>query len=419
MDSRLPRVVVCPPTPGLSKRGSSLPPGLTLSNGIISGKPTIPGTYTVDLIVSDSASPPDQLPASYSIVIAPPPPPAINATPLPAIATLDSPYVGFTFTGTGAAVPLSWSETGPLPTGMSLSPAGVLTGTPTQAGSFPISLIAQDSLGQNSTSQNFTIEVLAKGFIPTGSLQTARVGHTATLLADGKVLVAGGVNNTAFPTTAELYDPTSGKFTVTTGSLTTIRFWATATLLKSGKVLLVGGKGANLEQATAELFDPSVQTFTATTGAMSTERAYHTATLLNDGTVLVTGGLNLAGDGAGNPAATAEIYDPSTNSFTLTTGQMTVGRFLHTATLLPSGKVLLAGGLSAGTDLSSAELYDPATKTFTAAGFMTVARLGHSATLLANGKVLLAGGAASFGGASTNTAELSTRSPEPTPPRLP
>jgi len=386
--------------------GSSLPPGLTLSNGIISGKPTIPGTYTVDLIVSDSASPPDQLPASYSIVIAPPPPPAINATPLPAIATLDSPYVGFTFTGTGAAVPLSWSETGPLPTGMSLSPAGVLTGTPTQAGSFPISLIAQDSLGQNSTSQNFTIEVLAKGFIPTGSLQTARVGHTATLLADGKVLVAGGVNNSTFPTTAELYDPTSGIFSLTTGSLTTVRVSATATLLKSGKVLLTGGNGGNTPIATAELYDPATQTFSATTGSMATARVFHLATPLTDGTVLITGGLDPTGGPSGTPVATAEIYDPSTNSFTLTTGQMTVGRFLHTATLLPSGKVFLAGGLNAATDLSSAEIYDPATKTFTAAGFMTVARLGHSATLLANGKVLLAGGAASFGGASTNTAEL-------------
>ncbi len=386
--------------------GSSLPPGLTLNNAVISGTPTSVGTYTVNLILSDSASPPDQLPVSYQIVIAPPPPPVINATPLPAIATLNSPYVGFTFTGTGAAVPLSWSATGPLPTGMSLSPAGVLTGTPTQVGSFPISAIAQDSVGQNSSPQTFTLVVLAKGFIPTGSLQTSRVAHTASLLADGKVLVAGGVNNTTFPTTAELYDPVSGKFTQTTGSVTTPRFWATATLLKSGKVLLVGGKGANLEQATAELYDPSGQTFAATTGAMSTERAYHTATLLNDGTVLITGGLNLAGDAAGNPVATAEIYDPSTNSFTLTTGPMTIGRFLHTATLLPSGKVFLAGGLNAGADLSSTEIYDPTTKTFTSAGVMTVARLGHTATLLGNGKVLLAGGSGSFGGAATNTAEL-------------
>jgi WD40 repeat protein len=289
---------------------------------------------------------------------------------------------------------------------MSLSPAGVLTGTPSQVGSFSISLIAQDSVGQNSSPQGFTLQVLPKGFVPTATLQTSRVGHTATLLADGKVLVAGGVNNTAFPTTAELYDPVSGKFTATTGSLTTIRFWATATLLKSGKVLLVGGKGANLEQATAELYDPSTQTFAATTGAMSTERAYHTATLLNDGTVLVTGGLNLAGDGAGNPVTTAEIYDPSTNSFTLTTGSMTVGRFFHTATLLSSGKVFIAGGLSAGVNLTSTEIYDPATKSFTSAGVMTVVRMGHTATLLPSGKVLLAGGGSGFGASATNTAEL-------------
>ena len=385
--------------------GSSLPPGLTLNNGVISGTPTTPGTYTVNLNLSDTAAPPDQLPVSYQITIAAPPPPAINATPLPAIATLNSPYVGFTFMATGTA-PLSWSESGPLPTGMSLSPTGVLTGTPTLAGAFPISLMAQDSLGQTSTPQNFTIQVLAKGFVPTGSLQTARVRLTATLLADGKVLVAGGVNNTTFPTTAELYDPAAGTFAQTTGSLTTVRVDATATLLKSGKVLLAGGSSGNTQVATAELYDPTSQTFTPTTGSMSTARSFHVATLLNDGSVLVTGGLDPSGASVGAPVATAEIYDPSTNSFTSTSGPMTIGRFFHTATLLPSGKVLITGGLSSGQNLSSAELYDPATKTFSAAGAMTVVRMGHTATMLGTGKVLLAGGGNSFGGTATNTAEL-------------
>src|SRR5262249_55661656 len=84
-----------------------------------------------------------------------------------------------------------------------------------------------------------------------------------------------------------------------------------------GKVLLIGGKGSGGELATAELYDPATQTFAATTGSMSTERAFHTATLLSDGTVLVTGGLNLAGDASGTPVNSAEIYDPAKDSFTL------------------------------------------------------------------------------------------------------
>lgn len=386
---------------------SSLPPGLTLANGNITGKPTLAGTYDVIVTVTDSESPANQVTAPYQIVIALPPPPVINATPLPAIATLNSPYVGFNFTATSIATPLTWSESGSLPLGMTLSAAGALSGTPTQAGSFPIVVNVQDTQGQNATPQNFTIEVLAKGFVPTGSMPTARVLHTATLLSDGTVLIAGGVADAStFPTQAELYDPVKRSFTQATGSITTIRVSPSATLLKSGKVLLVGGKGsAGDELASAELYDPASQTFAATTGSMSSTRSYHTATLLSDGTVLVTGGLDVAGDGGGNPVASAEIYNPSTNSFTVT-GPMTTGRFFHTATLLGNGKVLITGGLNSGVSLPTAELYDPTTKTFAPAGSMSVVRMGHTATLLASGKVLLAGGGASFGGNATTSAEV-------------
>ena len=396
--------------------GSSLPPGLyccTLTvgttfppvhgfvNGAIYGIPTASGTFQVVVSVSGSGS---QGSATYSVTIAPPPPPTINRTS-PAIGSLNSPYPGFQFTASGGQPPLAWSETGALPAGLQLSPSGLLSGTPTTDGSFPVTVMAKDSANQSSAPQAFTIQVLAQGFALTGSMETERVWHTATLLQDGSVLVSGGANNTELPTTAELYNPSTKVFAQTIGSPTTPRTSAKATLLASGKVLIAGGKGASGELATADLYDPTSGTFTATSTSMSTTRAYHTATLLSDGTVLITGGLNLAGDSSGTPAASAEIYDPTTDSFALT-GPMTTGRFFHTATLLENGTVLITGGLNEGGPLASAEIYDPTTMTFTATGTMTTVRMGHTATVLGNGNVLIAGGAASFGGAATNAAEI-------------
>jgi hypothetical protein len=121
------------------------------------------------------------------------------------------------------------------------------------------------------------------------------------------------------------------------------------------------------------------------TGSMTTRRAAHSATLLPDGRVFVAGGL--AGE---NNLASTEIFDPAAESFAHA-GNMSVARTGHTATLLSNGKVLIAGGYN-GSYLASAELYDPATKRFTPANAMTSARSGHVATLLPNGKVLLAGG---------------------------
>ncbi|MFY9805298.1 MAG: kelch repeat-containing protein [Candidatus Acidiferrales bacterium] len=252
-----------------------------------------------------------------------------------------------------------------------------------------------------STSNNGAAlyDPVAGVFNPAGNMTANRGGHTATLLGNGKVLIAGGADQDPTGTglaTAELYDPGANAFTQT-GNMTVGRYLDTATLLQNGKVLIVGGAATSTADpvASAELYDPATGTFT-TTGAMAAGREQHTATLLSDGRVLIAGGLISTGMGDLQPTATAEVYDPTTGTFS-TTGTMAEARSLHTATLLPSGKVLVAGG---GVENSTAELYDPAAGTFSITGGMEIGRSGHTATLLPNGSVLVAGGGIFLGLAS-------------------
>ncbi len=217
----------------------------------------------------------------------------------------------------------------------------------------------------------------------TGSLVTEREDHTATLLADGKVLVAGGFPSSGSPNSAELYDPESGIWT-STSSLNNGRAVHTATLLTNGEVLVAGGYSVNGDPlASAELYDPESGTWTST-DSLATGRAYHTATLLPNGKVLVTGGFNFG------YLASAELYDPTSGTWT-STGSLAKRRTFHTATLLPNGRVLVAAGYN-GVSLASAELYDPGSGTWTATGSLATARDSHTATLLADGQVLVAGG---------------------------
>jgi hypothetical protein len=187
----------------------------------------------------------------------------------------------------------------------------------------------------------------------------------------------------------------AGTFTAT-GNMTTIRVLHTATLLPSGKVLIAGGAGGATNPgpvgslATAELYDPATGSFSPT-GAMTAPRRYTTLTgtaiLLPSGKILIAGGVGAAQA----ILATAELYNPATGSFNAT-GSMAASRFLHTATLLQGGAVLVAGGVSAPGELASAELYAPATGSFSATGSMTTARLAHTETLLPDGMVLITGG---------------------------
>ena len=218
----------------------------------------------------------------------------------------------------------------------------------------------------------------------TGSLNTARYYHTATLLSDGRVLVAGGFNSGSLAS-AELYDPATGTWTYT-GSLNVGRYNHTATLLFDGKVLVTGSFPS---VASAELYDPATGTWTYT-GSLNVDRYNHTATLLSDGRVLVVGGYN--GGGVPYYLASAELYDPATGNWTRT-GSLNWGRELHTATLLSNGEVLAAGGKLGAHTLASAELYDPVTGTWTVTDSLDTDRDIHAATLLDNGRVLVAGGA--------------------------
>jgi hypothetical protein len=222
----------------------------------------------------------------------------------------------------------------------------------------------------------------------TGSMASARIDQTATLLSSGHVLVAGGGGpGPAFNTlaTAELYDPTTGTF-ATTGSMVEARQNQTATLLGSGDVLVVGGCGDS-DCALVDLYDPTTGTF-ALTGSTIYSRIGHTATLLGSGKVLVAGGCC---DGLGNTLYENELYDPTAGTFTVT-GSMATAREQHTATLLASGEVLAAGGNGGSGYLASAELYNPTTATFSATGSMVTARELHTATLLASGVVLVVAG---------------------------
>jgi N-acetylneuraminic acid mutarotase len=217
----------------------------------------------------------------------------------------------------------------------------------------------------------------------TGSLQTARYGHSATLLPSGKVLVAGGFNDSGYLSSSQLYDPTTGNWS-STGSLIIARGGQRATLLPSGKVLVVGGAdNSGTASRSAELYDPATGSWSST-GSPHGSYVGHTATLLPSGKVLVEAGFG------------AELYDPATGSWSTTGSLVPTLGFGHTATLLPSGKVLVAGGWSRCIinefTFSTAELYDPATGSWSTTGSLHTTRANHTATLLPSGRVLVAGG---------------------------
>ena len=282
------------------------------------------------------------------------------------------------------------------------------------AGSLTVGLVASTA-----------VPVLAgtAAFNKTGSMNVARIGHTATLLANGQALVAGGANNTSVNPTylasAELYDPAKGKWTLT-GSMTVPRTGHSAVLLQNGQVLVAGGVNAtsgSAPLASAELYNPATGAWTAT-GSMTTARAVDLI-LLPSGEVLAAGGDN-------NVPSSAELYNPVTGTWTAT-GHMTAGGFGGQAVLLQNGLVFAVGAnvadlytpstgtwssttppfsgsfgflflLPSGQVWFAGSLYDPATALWTFAGGSPCNCTAYSEIVLTTGKVLAAGGVVSVAG---------------------
>ena len=243
--------------------------------------------------------------------------------------------------------------------------------------------------GAGSTSMAGSDGVTVRtGWNSAGSMAATRSYLTATLLPDGRVLVAGGnANGFNALTSCEIFDPSKGAWSAT-GPLISARHLHTATLLPDGRVLAVGGQDGASASSSCELYQPSTGTWGAT-APLTGARLFHTATLLRDGRVLVVGGQL---GGVGSSMAGCEVYDPSTGLWS-PTGNLATGRSIHSAALLPNGKVLVVGGQdSSGTPLTACEVYDPALGTWSGTGPLTAGRYQHTTTLVANGKVLAVGG---------------------------
>ena len=253
-----------------------------------------------------------------------------------------------------------------------------------------------------------TLSFAASGtWSSTGTMISARDGHTATILTNGKLLAAGGTNNGVALTSAELYNSAAGTW-ASTGSMNTARSHARAVLLSNGSVLVMGGCVNDCLSATtnsAELYNPNTGTFTAT-GSMVQARAEFGVTLLANGQVLVAGGCTAYdANGCSSTTNKAEIYNPSTGTWKATAA-LRAARHAMTATTLASGKVLVAGGATAASDaLNSTEIYDPTAKTWTLGTKMVTARSDYASITLGTGKILFMGGE-NINGVSIKNAEL-------------
>ncbi|AUX43351.1 uncharacterized protein SOCE26_047990 [Sorangium cellulosum] len=216
-------------------------------------------------------------------------------------------------------------------------------------------------------------------------MPTARYAHSATLLSDGRVLVAGGYDDVDPLDAAEVFDPVSGAWSAL-DAMPAARGFHTATRLRDGRVLVAGGYGDMGLLGTADVFDPAGDSWSPIEATMAVARTEHSATRLRDGRVLVAGG----NDGTG-PLYAAEVFDPAAGSWKLT-GPTVIARSQSAAVLLRDGRVLVAGGGGQQSALDSAEVYDPASSTWLSANSMIAARSHHSATPLRDGRVLVTGG---------------------------
>src|SRR6266568_1093274 len=242
--------------------------------------------------------------------------------------------------------------------------------------------------------------------VPPASMNFARSKHTATVLQDGRVLVAGGIGGGGTPVaSAEIYDPAANTWTVT-GSLLTARSGHTASLLQNGTVLIAGGDSSGVAQSSLEIYDPTSGAFAFTVGALSSPRESHAAAVLQDGRVLLVGGNNGKQQTAPTVAlATSDLYDPATESVAVGPTLSTPRQGLSATTQL-DGKVFVAGGNNGTAALASAELYTPWTGGISATGLMASARASATGGAISQGGLLLVAGGKNASGTTLASGEL-------------
>jgi len=230
------------------------------------------------------------------------------------------------------------------------------------------------------------------------------------LLNNGDVLIAGGYNIVLGTLNiAEVFDPVTKRFRLLSHRMHDARELFTATLLGDGRVLLVGGFSIPRRTtiASAELYNPQDESFTDVPNGMSQDRFGQAAVRLSDGRVLIVGGKHWRVGKPDQPLASAEIYDPATNTFHTTAGSMEIPRDRPTATLLSDGTVLIAGGQDGPKGPHNLELFDPKSETFSnLPDSLSVSRMAHSAAQLPDGEILVAGGWSPDKGSTTDTSEL-------------
>ena len=219
-------------------------------------------------------------------------------------------------------------------------------------------------------------------------MATARYGHVAVRLLDGRVLVAGGYDG-SYLNSAEIFDPRTNSWRPA-GQMAAARYRATATLLSDGRVLVAGGSNATTNHSSVDVFDPATNLWT-TGPSMRVARSYHTATVLNDGRILITGGYT-NGTTFGAYTASSETYNPSTQTWTQL-GNMRVAKVGHTAALLPDGRVIIAGGANYAQYEFTSDIFSPTSNTWSAGpNLCCTQRYSHVGTVLPDGRPLIAAG---------------------------
>lgn len=295
-----------------------------------------------------------------------------------------------------------WRSTGSLVTGRQGHVAAQLPGG--------LVLVAGGQSGSTALASAEIFNPSLGTWSSTGSMVSPRVGAAAIGLDDGRVLVVGGLSQAIFGvglSSAEVFDPATESWT-SVGSTGAQRVAPALARLPGGDILVSGGHDGSTffstTSASAQTFDPSSDVWTATQ-PMNAGRFGHTLTTLPDGRVLAVGGA--AGDYGGSPMTTAELFDEATGWTVV--GSMALARTGHTASLLPSGDVLIAGGGDINGASATAEIFDAATLGFFGTGNMATPRMTHvAATLLPGGQVLVAGGWVQLNDPGTNTAEIYT-----------